>query len=223
MDVKLGELYGVITGDVVGSTKLKPVPREALFQIMKEGAKTLQEWLGRKTMPLSVDIYGGDTWQILLKNPGKALAAGLFYRAHLRASSSKSDTRFVIAIGPIDFVPGKKVSEGDGEAFRLSGQFLADRLGKRRMGFAAHDHGAASRWDLAFELVDSLITNHWSEKQALAMTGALRGWKQEEIGQLWNPPVDQPTVNGRLKLAGWPAILRAIAEFEQFWAGYDGK
>jgi hypothetical protein len=222
MDVEPGELYGVITGDVVGSSKLDPIQREALFQVMKQGSDALQQWLGKKTMPLAVDIYGGDTWQILLKNPGKSLAAGLFYRAHLRAANPKRDTRFVVAVGPIDFVPGKNVSEGDGEAFRLSGQFLATELRKRRMGFDAHDKSARARWDLAFELIDSLVTN-WSDKQALAMTGALRGLKQEETGKLWDPPVDQPTVNRRLKLAGEPAISRAIAEFEEFWAAYDGK
>ena len=223
MDVKLDQVYGVISGDVVGSTKLDKFKREALFHTMREGSDLLKDWLGRKTMPLDVDIYGGDSWQVLLTNPGKSLAAGLLYRAHLRASNPKCDTRFVVAIGAIDFVPGKSVSEGDGEAFRLSGQLLADGLRRRRMAFAAHDREAANRWDLAFDLIDSLASHHWSEKQALAMTGALRGWKQEEIGTLWNPPIEQPTVNRRLKLAGWSSISRAIAEFEQFWAAYDRK
>jgi hypothetical protein len=223
MDVKLGELYGVITGDVVGSTKLDPIKREALFEIMKEAAATLREWLGRKVMPLDVDIYSGDSWQILLTNPGKTLAAGLFYRAQLRAATKNRDTRLAVAIAPVDFVPGKKVSEGDGEAFRLSGTLLRDGLGKRRMAFAAHDLTAGRSWDLVFELVDSLVTHHWSQKQALAMSGALRGWKQEDIGALWDPPVDQPTVNQRLKLAGWAAISRAVAEFEDFWATYDRR
>jgi hypothetical protein len=222
MEVKLEKLYGVISGDIVGSSKLDPISREALFGVMKEGAAALKEWLGR-TMPLAIDVYSGDSWQILLTNPGKTLAAGLFYRAHLRASSPHRDTRVAVGIGPIDFVPGKKVSVGDGEAFRLSGQLLVDGLGKRRMGFAAHDQAAAARWDVVFDLIDTLVVNQWRELRALAITGALRYWKQEDIGKLWDPAIEQASVNRHLKLAGWPAISRTIAQFEEYWAAYDGK
>lgn len=190
---------------------------------MKTGSSLLEEWLGRKVMPLDVDIFSGDSWQVLLTNPGKTLAAGLLYRAHLRSSGLKCDTRFVVGIGAIDFVPGKNVSEGDGEAFRLSGQLLREGLRKRRMAFAAHDLQATHQWDLAFDLIDSLASQHWSEKQALAMTGALRGWKQEDIGTLWSPRIEQPSVNRSLKSAGWSSISRAIAEFELFWASYQRK
>jgi hypothetical protein len=221
MRVDVGELYGVVTGDVVGSTKLKPLEREALFQVMREGSHELQAWLGKKKMPLEVDIYGGDTWQILLTDPGKTLAAGLFFRAFLRSRAPRRDTRFVAAVGPIDFVPRNKVSEGDGEAFRLSGQGLAE-LKKRRMGFAGLDLSATRQWDLVFELIDALATR-WPEKRALAVTGAVRDWTQEQIGQLWDPAIEQSTVNVHLKGAGWASIKRVLDEFQAYWDAYDGK
>jgi hypothetical protein len=221
MKVELEKLYGVVTGDVVGSSKLKPLERESLFQVMREGGQELRGWLGKKVMPLEVDIYGGDTWQILLADPGKVLSAGLFFRAFLRSRMPHQDTRFVGAVGPIDFVPRKKVSEGDGEAFRLSGQTLSD-LKKRRMAFAAHDRSAVGRWDVVFELVDALA-KRWPEKRSLAVANALRGWTQQEIGATWEPPIEQATVNRHLGAAGWPAVERAIVEFQAFWDGYDGK
>lgn len=220
MKVDLGKLYGVVTGDVVGSTKLSSLEREALYEVMREGSRELRKWLG-KNMPLEVDIYGGDTWQLLLADPGKALSAGLYFRSYLQSRAPRRDTRFVAAVGPIDFVPRKRVSEGDGEAFRLSGQGLKE-LKKRRMGFAAHDLGASRQWDLVFDLVDALATR-WPEKRALAVTGAIRDWTQEEIGQLWKPAIEQSTVNMHLKGAGWSSIKRAAEEFQMYWDAYDGK
>jgi hypothetical protein len=221
MKVELEKLYGVVTGDMVGSSKLKPLEREALFQLMREGAQELRGWLGKKVMPLEVDIYGGDTWQILLTDPGKVLPAGLFFRTFLRSRSPQRDTRFVAAVGPIDFVPRNKVSEGDGEAFRLSGQTLGE-LKNRRMAFVSHDRPSTGRWDVAFELVDALAMR-WPEKRSAAVAGALRGWTQEAIGQLWEPSIEQPTVNRHLRAAGWPAVERAILEFQAYWDAFDGK
>jgi hypothetical protein len=223
MEVQLDQLYGVVTGDIVQSTKIGPVEREKLFFVMKEGSDALQKWLGKRVMPLEVDVYSGDSWQILLTNPGKALAAGLFYRAFLRAADPQRDTRFAVGIGPIDFVPGKRVSEGDGQAFRLSGELLASGLGKRRMGFAAASREATSRWDTTLDLIDAIVTRHWREKQSRAVREAIRGQTQGEIGAQWEPPIEQSSVNEHLRRACWPAISRAISQFEEYWAAFDEK
>ena len=223
MEVELDQLYGVISGDIVQSTKIGPVEREKLFFVMKEGSDALQKWLGKRVMPLGVDVYSGDSWQILLTNPSKSLAAGLFYRAYLRAAEFQRDTRFAVGIGSIDFVPGKRVSEGDGQAFRLSGELLAGGLGKRRMGFAGSSREATIRWDSTFDLIDAIVTRDWREKQSQAVKGAIRGWTQGEIGEQWDPPIEQSTVNRHLRRACWPAISRAIAQFEEFWAACDEK
>jgi hypothetical protein len=42
MEVDPSQLYGVISGDIVGSTKLDRVQREQLFFRMKEGSDKLQ-------------------------------------------------------------------------------------------------------------------------------------------------------------------------------------
>lgn len=223
MQVQLDQLYGVVSGDIVQSTKIGPIEREKLFFVMKEGSDVLQKWLGKRVMPLGVDVYSGDSWQILLTNPGKTLAAGLFYRAFLRAADPKRDTRFSVGIGPIDFVPGKRVSEGDGQAFRLSGELLASGLGKRRMGFAANSREATSRWDTTFDLIDAIVTRHWREKQSRAVREAIRGLTQGEIGAQWEPPIEQSSVNEHLQRACWPAIFRAIVQFEEYWTAFDEK
>lgn len=212
MEVVQGQFYGVVSGDVVASSKLPAGERRTLFDTMRAGSDELGRWLG-EAMPLGIDIHGGDSWQILLASPQKSLAAGLFYRAYLKAHPPHVDSRFAVAVGPIDFVPGEKVSEGDGLAFRLSGELLAEGLGKRRMGFASETNESAM-WDLVLELIDA-IAQRWTEKQALALTGALRGWTQEETSRLWDPPVEQPTIHRQLQAARWPAVARAVEDFEQ--------
>ena len=217
METEPGKLYGVVSGDVVGSSKLNKQARESLYNSLQRASSRLSDWLG-EAMPLPVDVFGGDSWQLLLTTPEKSLAAALFYRAALRSDTPGVDTRSAVAIGTVDFVPGDAVSAGDGPAFRLSGRLLSEGLGKRRLAFAAEDAQTSDRWDLVFERLDALVTSNWTAKRALAVAGALRGWTQQTIGQQWEPAIDQATVNRHLKGAGWSAIARALAEFEQFWA-----
>ena len=89
------------------------------------------------------------------------------------------------AVGRIDFVPGERVSEGDGEAFRLSGRLLQDSAPGQRMRFASSDRPDARLWDIAFGLVDAIISRSWSAKQARAVSGALRGWPAPKTACLW--------------------------------------
>jgi hypothetical protein len=217
METEPSKLYGVVSGDIVGSSKLDRQAREELYESMQRASSLLSDWLGG-AMPLPVDIFGGDSWQVLLTSPEQSLAAALFYRAALRCDSPGVDTRTAVAIGTVDFVPGQTVSAGDGAAFRLSGRLLHEGLGKRRLAFAAEDAPSAGQWDLVFELLDALITANWTEKRARSVAGALRGWTQQAIGQLWEPAIDQATVNRHLKGAGWPAISRAVREFTAFWS-----
>jgi hypothetical protein len=222
MEIRSGKLYGVVSGDVVGSSKLHKGERAALFESMQRASSVLRGWLGDR-MPLPVDVFGGDSWQLLVTAPEKTLAAALLYRATLRAGTPSADTRSAIAIGTVDFVPGEAVSAGDGAAFRLSGRLLSERLGKRRMGFATEQADRSGQWDLVLDLLDTLITSSWTDKRARAVSGALQGWTQQAIGQLWDPPIDQATVNRHLKTAGWTAIARAIEDFERYWSDVTGR
>jgi hypothetical protein len=68
--------------------------------------------------------------------------------------------------------------------------------------------------DVLVHLLDALAIN-WSEKQALAITGALQGLRQEKIGGLWKPSITQQSVNRHLQRAGWFAVEKAVAFFEE--------
>jgi hypothetical protein len=215
MRVEKGRRYAVITGDIVNSSKLLSEQRKKLHRIMKEGSKALRKTF-KESVPLEADIFRGDSWQLLVADPQKSLRIGLFYRAYLRAEmeTSRLDTRMAIAAGTVDFVPGDRVSGGDGPAYRFSGSALEGMTKASNMSFRFPALEMEEPLDILVQLVDVLAMN-WSDKQALAVTGALQGLKQEEIGILWKPAITQQSVNRHLRRAGWLAVERALKFFEK--------
>lgn len=125
MKVESGKIYAVITGDIVGSSKLKPAERKELHTALKDTSDKLTEHF-KQLVPLRVEIFRGDSWQLLVIDPAQSLRIGLFFRAFLRGKmkSTRVDTRISIGVGSIDLIPEGSISSGDGEAFRSSGEAL---------------------------------------------------------------------------------------------------
>lgn len=219
-EIEPGKDYGVITGDIIDSSGLTANERKQLPHTVRSAASTLGDWFrddygDGAELVSSVAIFGGDSWQLLLRDPRLVLRAGLFMRASLLASPLDIDTRVAIAIGGVDFVPDGKIEQGDGVAFRLSGWLLSEGLSKRvSMAFGAHGHDSADAWSLTIRLIDELVRRNWSSNRSRAMTGALRGWTQKQTGELWDPPIAHQSVGRHLIKAGWGAISIAIRCFE---------
>jgi len=69
--------------------------------------------------------------------------------------------------------------------------------------------------DIIVHLIDALAVD-WTEKQAQAISGALRGWTQEKIAKLWwENPITQQAVAQHLDRASWYAVENALAFFEK--------
>lgn len=208
----------VVTGDVVASSALTPAQREDLLRELKAASAAVAELLGPEALPLPVDVYGGDSWQMAVTEPARGLRAALLLRAHLLAhvtpdARTPVDTRLALAIGTVERVPGARVSEGEGTAFRRSGRAVTE-LGDRRMAFVTDPDDALADWDITFRLLDEIV-RAWTARQARAMTGALRGWSQEQIADLWQPKITQPTVANHLRAARADAVLFAVEGFER--------
>ena len=217
MKVEKGKLYAVITGDIIGFSKLPKEQRQGLDLIMKKGSEAVRKAF-KGTVPLEADVFRGDSWQLLISDAALSLRVGLFLRAYLRsaigAGTNKLDTRMAIGVGTVDFVPNDRVSRGDGEAYRHSGNGLEQMDKASSMCFRYPGREMEEPLDVLVHLLDVLAMN-WSDKQALAITGALQGLKQEEIGSLWKPPITQQSVNRHLQRAGWLAIEKAVHFFEK--------
>jgi len=216
MKTQPNKLYAVITGDIIASSRLSSNKREMLHNIMVESSKVLQDEF-KDAVPMGVDIFRGDSWQILLSKPVKALRLALFYRAMLRAKmeSHRFDTRMAIALGRVDYIPGNRVSEGYGEAYQLSGIALETMPKAGNMSFVFPGSELEKALNVVIQLIDS-ISSRWSDRQALAVTGALRGWKQEKIAETWwKKKITQQAVAQHLSRAGWYSVEKGMLFFEQ--------
>lgn len=82
-----------------------------------------------------MEMYRGDSFQVVVDNPELALSVAIALRAKLKASTpDKSevwDARLSLGIGDVSFASGN-ILTSDGEAFRLSGRAF-DNIGKKRL------------------------------------------------------------------------------------------
>jgi hypothetical protein len=110
-------------------------------------------------------------------------------------SSTAPPGRLAIGIGPIDFLPQKAISSGDGEAYRRS----------------------RDAQDVLVRLIDAIARDS-TGRQANAVCGAILDWKQVKIASVWfKGAVTQQAVAQHLERAGWNAAAEALAHIEDSW------
>jgi hypothetical protein len=207
----------VITGDIINSSKLSPGEWEKLHAVLNETSRQLRASFNN-VMPLDIDIFRGDSWQLLVLDPPQSLRISLLFRGLVRAKMGLPglDMRMAIALGKIDSFPKTRVSHGRGEAFQLSGQAL-DSLHRAKFGNMSFIGGRvdeAAALDTVVRLIDA-IAGRWTVKQALAVSGGLKGMRQEEIAdKFWPKKITQQAVAQHLRRAGWSAVERGVVFFE---------
>lgn len=206
-------LIAVITGDIVGFSKLEKSTQETFPATMREFSnRARKEW--GEAIPMDIDIFGGDQWQIYVQPPKLALRIALFLRACVISTFPKTDTRISMAVGTADFTSQERVSLNHGQAFTESGRMLADEKNKGRMWFSAPGMPELATWNLVFRCLDEIIQRHWTHSRARAISGALRGLQQEQIAEFWNPPIKQPSVTENLDLGCWRTVEAIVLAFE---------
>lgn len=210
-------LASVITGDIIGSSKLSIDRRKDLYREFQ-----LLSSLLKQQYPLDVlyDIsnFRGDGWQIICNRPKKAVEITLFIRMYFRFTfqEEKLDTRAAIGVGTIDFIPPQNISAGDGDAYLQSGHLL-ESFREQRMGieFSHAENETLSQAIKNGILLLDLIATSWSSGQCQSVFWALHGLKQKEIAANWKPnPITQASVSVSLKTAGWNQIKESLDLFE---------
>lgn len=219
-------IIGVLTGDIESSSEMPPGVRSVLPEILRAVGDEVRERFFT-AVPYPIDIFRGDSWQMAVVDPVAALRVAMDIRCRLHAYHPDHPivTRIAIGIGDVDFIPDAAVSEGDGTAFRLSGQAIEEMDRRRRLAIRIAEIGTpAERKPLPvlLTLMDALAGG-WTARQSLAISGALRGLRQEQIGAAWHPnPISQQAVAQHLDSAGWAALSEGIDYFERVvraWVG----
>lgn len=218
--MKNNELYAVVTGDIVGSSKLTVTQRSRLLLVLKSSFKTTENILP-DGIRAPFEIHRGDSFQGVLSKPEAALRVAIVIRASLRHGFQTKqrryalDARIAVGIGPIGFLPAGRGAEGDGAAFRRSGQTLDEMKGDQRLIIRTPWHEVDSELDIECALLDALVTR-WSAEQAQAILGQILGLTQERAAREFG--ISQPAVRQRLKSAGGWAIEELCRRYEQLVA-----
>jgi hypothetical protein len=196
----------VISGDVIGSSTLKPAARKKLQRLMD----VFFSEAGRQWPDLKVQQYRGDSVQALLTgNRDKALRIALLLQSFL--IKEKFSIRLAIGIGDISF-KSKDVITSDGTAFQASGPYLDELLKSGDViSIASQDKTFTSEW-MVHSVSLNFIIQHWSPQQAEAIYLQLQNHTQQAIARKLK--IKQPSVHQRLQGAGWPVVQKILQRFE---------
>ena len=113
----------VLTGDLIGSTKVEPAALERAIDLLAETARELTGWAPPSPDP-RFTRYRGDGWQMVVAEPGLALRAVLMLSASLRAADLGLATRAAIGIGAVESLGTASLADARGVAFEASGRGL---------------------------------------------------------------------------------------------------
>lgn len=212
------KIYAVVTGDIVGSSKLNMNGQLNVSSVIQSvAARTSAQY--QSSVHGDIDIFRGDSWQMVITKPEYSLRIGLLLRSLLQSAPGfkELDTRFSIGFGSIDYLPENNMSTGNGEAFLLSGTGLERCKKPIRMclNFPQRFRSSTTQaLNIIIRLID-LHVQHWTNKQAEAVSGVLIGLTQREIANNWvKEPVTQQAISQHLEGAGWIQINDSLEYFE---------
>jgi hypothetical protein len=196
----------VVSGDMIGSSSLKPAARKKLQQLLDSFfEQAVKQW-----PDLLVQQYRGDSIQALLTtNRLAGLRLVLLLHSYLIKNDFK--IRLSMGVGEISFKT-KQVITSDGSAFQASGPWL-DALTKsgETISIAGADDNFTSEWQVHSASLNFLI-QRWSTQQAEAVYLQLQDLTQEVIAAKLK--IKQPAVYYRLQAAGWPVVHKICTRFE---------
>lgn len=150
-------MTGIITADIVDSTKMDVEVRNALPEILNKMADSLRE-----VTSLRLEMYRGDSFQIVVDDYAKAPFVAVLMRIGLMRNSCmanmrKLDARVSVGIGKVSYL-ADTIGKSDGEAFVLSGRAF-DKLGKKRLVVVTSDEKVNSELAVYESILDELLSD----------------------------------------------------------------
>lgn len=194
----------VITADMVNYTQF---PREESAIWLEEMLAVLHQNQAFK-WALKPEIYRGDSFQGVLKNPGEVMRLAILARACIRKHAPNADMRIAIGIGQTEQLTDRP-GTSDGEAFRLSGH-LADKIRqqKARIGIALPK--PSEPLTATLDLLETVIES-WTAAQSQVVEALLLGKNITQIAEILS--ISQPAASQRVASSKWWAIESFIATF----------
>ena len=150
-------MKGVITGDVVGSTKIND------FGKLPKLINDLITEISLYCTKCKVEIGRGDSFQVLVEDPKQALLVALLIRAGFRKSSidlgnKDLDVRLSVGIGEVSYMD-EKIGQSNGEAFILSGHGFDNLTKAQRLSVQTFSESINSELKVETAFVDDIVSN----------------------------------------------------------------
>lgn len=161
-------------------------------------------------------FFRGDSFQLKVTEPTKALQTALAIRAIIRANkfagnNEQWDARLAIGIGTLDYETDS-LSTSDGEAYRLSGRGL-DLIGRARLHIETPWEEVNNELIVSTLFADDIVTR-WTPSQSRIMFEKLvKNNSQEDIGNILG--VSRQMVSKTLKVAKDALISVYIKRFKE--------
>lgn len=208
------QIYAVITGDIVDSSKVEEAHYTTLLEALRSSFSLVKTDSGGQNA--SFEIFRGDGFQGIMDKPWRALHASLIIRANLRKNQPDQhtvswDARTAVGIGEVDYLP-ENVSEGDGPAFRFSGPLLDNMKGEHRLSVRTPWEALNEELEPEAALLDAIIAK-WTASQAEVVLELLRKKSRKDIARQLD--ISQAAVHYRVKGSGWFAIEIFLKRFER--------
>lgn len=150
-------MKGVITGDVVGSTKIND------FGKLPKLINDLITEISLCCTKCKVEISRGDSFQVLVEDPKQALLVALLIRAGFRKSSidlgnKDLDVRLSVGIGEVSYMD-EKIGQSNGEAFILSGHGFDNLTNTQRLSVQTFSDSINSELKVETAFIDYIVSN----------------------------------------------------------------
>lgn len=196
----------VLTGDVVGSSKLKAAQRRQLLTTLQAAAEVCKTFVPDFTP----ELFQGDSFQgYTAKAPSKALRAALYII--YQCKSRQYSIRISVGVGNISFNTGQSRSS-DGTAFQQSGRQLEAMKKKDQQLFVStDDEQLQQEWAVHAQTLNYLL-KRCTAAQASALCAMLQGQTQQQAAETLQ--IKQPAVQQRLQAAGWDVLQNILQRFE---------
>ena len=175
-------IRGVITGDVIGSSNIKPENRSLLLDCLNAMKDELIS-----ISPFKMEIFRGDSFQLLVEQPEKTIELAILLRAGLKhhTPSKKEgiwDAKVSVGIGTVNFISDEIITS-DGEAFQYSGR-LFDKMGKQRLMVKTPWSNVDEELSVSTPFADDIITR-WSIKQAgMVYLSLMKNQSRKDLAEL---------------------------------------
>ncbi|RZK61981.1 MAG: hypothetical protein EOO85_32785 [Pedobacter sp.] len=203
----------VITGDIINFTKLSAARRK---QLIENTEKLLKTWIREQE---NAEIFRGDSYQVLFEDILTAVTKSIQLICWFKKHSDEKNgiylsTRISVGIGEVSYL-GKNVLNSDGEAFHLSGRNFDIMKDDELLSIHTTDEQINSGIEILLNFVNKYMGN-WTMGQAEVIFLVLEGKTQQEIAKTLS--LSQPSVNSRLKSAGWKEFeptIKYIADLVQ--------